>query len=239
MITFGTIKTHTPFTVSGRNIVDVEIIYSGETYDWKVYVPNIAGINILNYLTTNAAIYEADIAAKEALWLTVPHTRIVNGNVVSIPKSEVVSPNIPDFEEANNNPSWSTIAIKRLLQSLTTDILASPTITQEQIDDLATISEYWKAGVTYAVDKVLNYEGKLYKVVQAHTSQADWLPSSVPALYTIYVPAGTISPWVQPTGAQDAYNIGDKVSFEGSNYESLINANTWSPSVYPQGWLKL
>lgn len=42
--------------------------------------------------------------------------------------------------------------------------------------------------------------------------------------------------WVQPTGAHDAYNIGDRVSFEGKNYESLLNANSWSPSVYPAGW---
>lgn len=34
----------------------------------------------------------------------------------------------------------------------------------------------------------------------------------------------------------DAYNIGDRVSFEGSNYESLIDANTWSPTSYPAGW---
>lgn len=42
--------------------------------------------------------------------------------------------------------------------------------------------------------------------------------------------------WVQPTGAHDAYGIGDRVSFEGANYESLIAANVWSPSVYPAGW---
>lgn len=42
--------------------------------------------------------------------------------------------------------------------------------------------------------------------------------------------------WVQPTGAHDAYNIGDRVSFEGKNYESVIAANVWSPSVYPAGW---
>lgn len=46
--------------------------------------------------------------------------------------------------------------------------------------------------------------------------------------------------WVQPTGAHDAYNIGDRVHFPTINdavYESKINANVWSPIVYPQGWL--
>lgn len=44
--------------------------------------------------------------------------------------------------------------------------------------------------------------------------------------------------WVQPTGGHDAYKKGDRVSFEGSVYESLIDANTWSPTAYPDGWRK-
>ena len=42
--------------------------------------------------------------------------------------------------------------------------------------------------------------------------------------------------WVQPTGAQDAYAIGARVTFNGSVYESKINANVWSPTAYPAGW---
>lgn len=42
--------------------------------------------------------------------------------------------------------------------------------------------------------------------------------------------------WMQPTGADDAYKLGDKVSFQSKNYESKINANVWSPAVYPAGW---
>ena len=49
-------------------------------------------------------------------------------------------------------------------------------------------------------------------------------------------PAETIPDFVQPTGAHDAYNIGDKVKFEGKIYESLINGNTYSPAAYPLGW---
>lgn len=42
--------------------------------------------------------------------------------------------------------------------------------------------------------------------------------------------------WIQPTGSADAYNKGDKVTFEGQHYVSFIDANTWSPSAYPAGW---
>ena len=49
----------------------------------------------------------------------------------------------------------------------------------------------------------------------------------------------TIPDFVQPTGAHDAYNKGDKVKFEGKVYESLIDANTYSPSAYPAGWKEI
>ena len=42
--------------------------------------------------------------------------------------------------------------------------------------------------------------------------------------------------WVQPTGAHDAYNTGDKVTFNGRHYTSKIDGNTWSPEAYPDGW---
>lgn len=42
--------------------------------------------------------------------------------------------------------------------------------------------------------------------------------------------------FVQPTGAHDAYHIGDKVTFNGKHYISLLDGNVWSPSVYPAGW---
>lgn len=44
---------------------------------------------------------------------------------------------------------------------------------------------------------------------------------------------------MQPTGAHDAYKVGDRVSFEGADWESLIAGNVWSPTAHPGGWLKL
>lgn len=45
-----------------------------------------------------------------------------------------------------------------------------------------------------------------------------------------------IPDWVQPTGAHDAYQTGDKVRYKGQVYESLIDGNVWAPDVYPAGW---
>ena len=42
--------------------------------------------------------------------------------------------------------------------------------------------------------------------------------------------------FVQPTGAHDAYQQGQGITWNGQRYRSLIDANIWSPDVYPQGW---
>ena len=48
-----------------------------------------------------------------------------------------------------------------------------------------------------------------------------------------------IPAFVQPTGAHDAYQTGDRVTYNGHIYESTINNNVWSPDTYPQGWTEL
>ena len=42
----------------------------------------------------------------------------------------------------------------------------------------------WQTDTAYTADTRIRYNGKLYRVVQAHTSQADWTPDITPALYT-------------------------------------------------------
>ena len=42
--------------------------------------------------------------------------------------------------------------------------------------------------------------------------------------------------FVQPSGAHDAYQIGDRVRFDGKVYESLLGGNAWSPTAHKAGW---
>ena len=101
----------------------------------------------------------------------------------------------------------------------------------------------------YNIGDIVSYNGKLYKsIIDANV----WAPDVYPAGWEEYTestgggdsgttepetpPAETIPDFVQPTGAHDAYKKGDKVKFEGKIYESLIDANTYSPSAYPAGW---
>jgi hypothetical protein len=95
----------------------------------------------------------------------------------------------------------------------------------------------WAVGKAYTVGERVAYSGKLYKVLQAHTSQADWTPDVAVSLFAEVAKPGEIPVWKQPTGAQDAYNIGDKVHYPdeaGPVYVSTVDANVWAPGVY--GW---
>lgn len=48
----------------------------------------------------------------------------------------------------------------------------------------------------YKADDIFKYEGKLYKVIQEHTSQDNWIPSELPALYLNMMPENAIPEWV-------------------------------------------
>ena len=108
------------------------------------------------------------------------------------------------------------------------------------LDDVAALDAMaiypaWETDAAYAIGQRVRYGDKLYKCVQAHTSQGDWIPSATPALW-VRASIEEWPEWVQPTGAHDAYAKGDKVTYKGKRYISLIDGNTYSPDAYPAGW---
>ena len=116
-------------------------------------------------------------------------------------------------------------------------------LTDEQAMEVATVYDPWKVGKSYAVGEFLTYgvngvgDPQLYKVVQAHTAQADWEPDATPTLYVaIGLDEAGYPMWSQPTGSHDAYNKGDIVDYNGTLYRSLIDGNVYSPDAYPAGW---
>ena len=91
----------------------------------------------------------------------------------------------------------------------------------------------WQEGVAYKVNDRIRYNEKLYKCVQAHTSQSDWMPTATPALW-VAISLEKYPEWVQPTGAHDAYAKGAKVSHNNKHWVSTLDANVWEPGV--SGW---
>lgn len=107
----------------------------------------------------------------------------------------------------------------------------------DQALNCMSIFPLWEEGITYSEGNRVQYKDKLYKVLQNHISQSDWTPDTASSLFVeISDPNIEYPEFVQPTGSHDAYSKGDKVTFEGKKYVSLIDANTWSPVSYPSGW---
>ena len=97
----------------------------------------------------------------------------------------------------------------------------------------------WAVGKAYAIDDRVQYNGALYKCVQAHTSQADWMPPAAPSLFAEVLPGqgGTaIGEWQQPDST-NPYQKGDKVTHNGKTWESTADNNVWEPGVY--GWTEV
>ena len=95
-------------------------------------------------------------------------------------------------------------------------------------------------GHQYAAGDRVMYGDVLYKVLQTHTSQSDWAPNSAPSLFAKVLTsvAGEPLPWQQPDST-NPYMIGDRVTYKGKVYESLIDNNVWAPDAYPQGWKEI
>lgn len=112
---------------------------------------------------------------------------------------------------------------------------ASLSLTDEDALQAVELYPAWQAGTAYTVDERIRYNSTLYRCVQTHTSQADWTPDATPALWTV-VSLDEWPEWVQPTGAQDAYAKGDKVSHNDKHWISEVDGNVWEPGIYGNLW---
>ena len=114
---------------------------------------------------------------------------------------------------------------------------AAESLPDEDALDGVELFPAWTLDRAYEADQRIRYCEKLYKCVQAHTSQDGWEPNVTPALWTEVAKPGEIPVWRQPTGAQDAYSKGGRVHYpdqEGPVYVSTVDANVWKPGEY--GW---
>jgi len=120
-------------------------------------------------------------------------------------------------------------------------LVVLPKLAADEIDDdnaplFAGLFPSWSVGDTVKAGEVYRWDGTLVEVVQTHKTQADRTPDKVPALFKVHRAVESVAAWVQPTGAHDAYALGERMTFKGATYESLFAANVYSPTVYPAAW---
>ena len=128
-------------------------------------------------------------------------------------------------------------ALQLFLSTLDVDTQA------EEMMSVSSVFPAYQVGNAYKAKQVFSYgtnsvgDPQLYQVLQDHTSAEEWTPDTATSLYkALGVTDRGYPEWVQPLGANDAYNTGDIVSYNGTLYESTIDGNVWSPDAYPAGW---
>lgn len=167
------------------------------------------------------------IQTNEGVWISNP----TEEQIAAAGWLPYVPPVIPPQPATDPDMGEVMEAVKRMLANST------ESLSDEDALNVAALFPTWvsKMGQAVNVGERYWYDGRLWKVIQQHTVQEDWTPDTAVSLYT-EVSIEEWPQWVQPTGAQDAYNTGDKVTYEGTHYVSLIDGNVWSPADLPSGW---
>ena len=158
-----------------------------------------------------------------------------------------ILPERPPAPPVPVKPPTETEQLAVLTRIAATGAIVNETASMEDAKILAGLFPLWEPDVAVTLNTLLQFDGELYKVVQAHTTQADWTPPQVPALFTPVSAPGVVPEWVQPTGAQDAYAIDAEVKHDNPNdggnvwlYKSKIAANTTEPGrdgTFDRYWL--
>lgn len=161
-------------------------------------------------------------------------TKWVNGELVDMTTEEI----------AAQETKRKTFEAAERTRPLTTEEVTSMLIRQQintlSVDDntaLRMLEFYpeWAAGQAYAAGYKVQHGGKLWRCLQAHTSQDGWEPNNVPSLWAkVLIPDENVIPeWEQPDST-NPYNAGDKVTHNGKTWVSDVDNNVWEPGVY--GW---
>lgn len=189
----------------------------------EIYSGNRAGLVVsFNQTKTNKNFFAGD-SVEEAM----KHFNMYEKDGSLFVKTED-SQALNELGIANNEATDFRATVDALIHSMT----------DEEAIASQVLFPNWQSGKSYALNERVRYDGKLYKVLQAHTSQDDWTPDVAASLFACLLTdeeGGTIQEWVQPDST-NGYSVGDQVTYNGAIYTSLIDNNVWSPADYPAGW---
>lgn len=157
----------------------------------------------------------------------------INGRWISNPTPEMYEAEgwmpytpPPFVPQPQDEPDYEQVveAVKKMFSTDTDEL------SDEEALDVAALYPTWrsKIGQQVAAGERLWDDGKLWKVIQPHTVQENWRPAVAVSLF-VEVSIEEYPEWHQPTGAHDAYNVGDKVSYDGKHYECTVDGNVWPP----------
>lgn len=112
------------------------------------------------------------------------------------------------------------------------------TAPDEQAYKFPSLFDEWAVGVNYAADDRVQSADKLYKCLQAHTSQSGWNPEATPALWVEVAAPNEYREIKENMLSTEAFALGEIGWYKSKDnlFKSLIANNTYTPDTYPTGW---
>lgn len=139
---------------------------------------------------------------------------------------------LPDYVP----PMTGGEVFEALVSVLVPDVnVANAVIPPETAERMTRFYPEWETSHAYVIGYRVQYDGLLYKCLQAHTSQEVWNPVDATSLWArMLVPDPEVIPeWEQPIST-NPYMRGDKVRHNGLVWVSNIDYNVFEPGV--AGW---
>ena len=160
--------------------------------------------------------------------------KYVNGQYIDMTDEEIAT---MEAEAARYEAAERT---RPLTESEVSRLLIAQQINTLSVDDntaLRMVEFYpaWATDTAYPAGYKVQHGGKLWRCLQAHTSQTGWEPNNAPSLWAkVLIPDTDVIPeWEQPDST-NPYSAGDKVTHNGKTWVSDVDGNVWEPGVY--GW---
>ena len=125
-------------------------------------------------------------------------------------------------------------AARRLFADQIAAKVKAEELTDAEVADAADLFPDWVSGIAVSVGEVYRWDGTLVEVVQAHTTQADWTPDVVPALFKVHR-TPDMTEWV----AGISVSVGEEFTYNGTLYRVLQAHTTqagWEPPNVPALW---
>ena len=160
--------------------------------------------------------------------------KIINGEYIELTQEEIAA------MQAETAKAEAYERTRPLTESEVSRLLIAQQINTLSVDDntaLRRLEFYpaWAADTAYPAGHKVQRGGKLWRCLQAHTSQDGWEPENAPSLWAkVLSPDPDVIPeWEQPDST-NPYMTGDKVAHNGKTWVSSVDNNVWEPGVY--GW---
>ena len=150
---------------------------------------------------------------KDTYWYKESNEYPTNINIIYDNKIYQVIQKVNKGENPETNPEkFELIPAK--------EILSENVITEQINESNKLIQELKSFDITQAIPRLEALENRNTETEDTETTE----------------PADEYPEFVQPTGAHDAYQVGDKVTYNGKKYICKLENCVWSPDTYPAGW---